>query len=240
MRVLPRVHAVRLGVHPVRIAEREQVVDRRGADAGRAAAGTSSPRSGRRPAALPAIRPGLAEAAPPCAPPVRLRRHDDEPLFDGDAVERLVDPALPRRRDGGERHDLVLGARFAEAPQHPQDVVADAGPGQRQRRDVDDDPHASGAVRQLDDERRGAVVREPRDALAHGVDAELALPVHGGPGHPELDLGRLSGGERSREGLGGEARSARRLSARCRARWSPSPSRAGPRGLTARTSGRRS
>ena len=95
-------------------------------------------------------------------------------------------------------------ARFGEARNIPSDVVADAGPGQRQRRDVDDDPHASGAFRQLDDERRGAVVGEPRDALAHGVDAELALSVHGRPGYPEFDLGRLSGRERSREGPAGK------------------------------------
>ena len=80
-----------------------------------------------------------------------------------------------------------------------------------------------GAARQLDDERRGAVVREPRDALAHCVDVELALPAHGRPGYPELDLGRLSGRERSWEGPAGKLDPARRLAEQGRARWSPSP-----------------
>ena len=47
----------------------------------------------------------VTEAAPPCSPPVRLRGHDDEPLFDADALERVGDPALSGRRDGRERHD---------------------------------------------------------------------------------------------------------------------------------------
>ena len=72
---------------------------------------------------------------------MRLRRDEDEAPLDRHAVERLLDPALARRRDRRERDDLVLGAGLGEAAQHPEDVVADAGPRQREWRDVDDDAH---------------------------------------------------------------------------------------------------
>jgi hypothetical protein len=82
-----------------------------------------------------------AEPAPGSSPPVGLRRHDDEPPTYGDALERLLDPALPRRRHGRERDDLVPGARLREAAKHPEDVVADPGARQSERRDVDDYAH---------------------------------------------------------------------------------------------------
>ena len=61
---------------------------------------------------------------------MRLRRDEDQPPLDRKTLERLLDPAFPRRRDGGERDDLVPATHFGEAAQHSEDVVADAGPRQ--------------------------------------------------------------------------------------------------------------
>ncbi len=137
--VLARVHAVGLRVHPVREAEREEVVDRRRADASalwrvHPVGEVEDVERPRQP-----LDGTVAEPAPAGPPPVRLRRKEDEPPLHRHAVERLLDPALARRRDGGEGDDLVLRARFRQAAEHPEDVVPDPGPGQGERRDVDDD-----------------------------------------------------------------------------------------------------
>src|SRR5262249_38737598 len=64
---------------------------------------------------------------------------------DRDPVQGLVDQApagLARRREGD---DLVARAgRLRQAAQRSEDVDADARPGMRQRRDVDDRPHRGG------------------------------------------------------------------------------------------------
>jgi hypothetical protein len=144
------MHPKGLRVDPVGMAERKDVVDRRRPD----------PRPLRRIHPVGEVKDVEAADEPfdrtssepaPAGPPVmRPRRDDDEPALDRNAVERLLDPALSGRRHERERDDVVLAAGFGQASKHPEDVVADPGSRQRERRDVDDDAQESVLVGQQD------------------------------------------------------------------------------------------
>ena len=141
--VLRRVHAARAALHPLRMAQRHEVVDRRRAD----------------PSALRRIHPVRevehvdraeealdarpAEPAPALAPEVREGEELEREL-DGDALERGGDRLLPLRARGREGDDLVLaGGCLGETRQRPAEVRADPRPRMRERRDVEGDPHGS-------------------------------------------------------------------------------------------------
>src|SRR4029078_4536710 len=81
-----------------------------------------------------------AEAAP--HRPQRVRGGNlEEPALDVDALERTLylGTTVPAHERAGD--DFVT--RAGEADERSADVVADAGARMRQRRDVDDDPHAA-------------------------------------------------------------------------------------------------
>jgi hypothetical protein len=58
-----------------------------------------------------------------------------------EAVERRLDPSSASWSRDGEGHGYDVAVGLREPAQHPEQVVADSGPLDRKRRDVDDDPH---------------------------------------------------------------------------------------------------
>ena len=142
VRVLGAVHRRRLRRHPLRKAQRHEVVDGRRADA-----------AGLRrvhpvgvvedvEAAEEALERGPAEPAPRVAPALRERQRH-EPELDVEPVERARDRLPPGGARRRERDELVLPARRLDEPgERAADVVADAPSAEcDKRRDVVDDPH---------------------------------------------------------------------------------------------------
>ena len=110
----------------------------------RAAADTSSPRSGaRRTGRGSARRAGLPRRLQPWPPEVREGEELEREL-DRDALERLGDRLPPLRARRREGDDLVLaGGRLREPRERAAEVVADPRARVRERRDVEGDPHGS-------------------------------------------------------------------------------------------------
>ena len=141
VRVLPRVHPVGLRMHPGRVAEREEVVDRRRADASplrwvHPVGEVEDVQRAHEPLDRASTRTGSTRFASSATSGERATSR----CSIGKPVELLLDPALSGRCDRRERDDLVGAVGLRQPSQHPDDVVADAGPWQREWRDVDDDP----------------------------------------------------------------------------------------------------
>ena len=161
--VLRPVQAQRLGLDPLREAQRHEVVDRRRAQAAPLRAGTSSPRSGRRRAGRRAARPSAGRGGSrPCRSACGIERR---PHLDVEPGERLLDPLAPLRARRPERDQLVLAAgRLGEPGDHAADVVPDPGARARERADVDDDAH------------RASTARGGRRAASEPVSANQKMP----------------------------------------------------------------
>ena len=143
VRVLGAVHGGRLRRHPLRKAQRDEVVDGRRADAARLGRVHPVRVVEDVEAAEKALERGPAEPAPGVAPALRERQRH-EPELDVDPVERARDRLPPGGARGRERDDLVRSARGLDEPgQRAADVVADPRQRVRQRRDVVDDPHGA-------------------------------------------------------------------------------------------------
>jgi hypothetical protein len=85
-----------------------------------------------------------AKTAPGRAQRVGRGRHDQEPALELEAVERGLDHAPTSRPRDRERDGLDVVSRRGEAAQHSEQVVADSGPLNRERGDIDDDSHDGG------------------------------------------------------------------------------------------------
>jgi hypothetical protein len=65
--------------------------------------------------------------------------HGDEPEAKRETAEGAPHAPSPPHAGDGEAEQLVVVRRLHEPADHAADVVADAGPRQRERADVDDD-----------------------------------------------------------------------------------------------------
>ena len=139
--VLRSVHPACPRLHPLRKAERNEVVDHRRPDA--AALGRIHP-VGEVQDVDRAEEPldGRPAKPAPSLPPEVREGEEPEPQVDGnplDCPRDRVQTLRARRREGD---DLVLvSGRVNEAGERAADVVADARPRVGERRDVEGDPH---------------------------------------------------------------------------------------------------
>src|SRR5581483_1982241 len=140
--VLRVVHPAGAALDPLGVPERDEVVDRRRADA--AALGREHPVGEVEDVdgAEEALDGRTREEAPALPPEVR-EREEAEAQLDRDSLERPRDRAEALRARRSERDELVVaGGGFGEAAQRAADVVPDPGARVRQRRDVERDPQA--------------------------------------------------------------------------------------------------
>ncbi len=139
---LREVQPARPRVHPLREAQRDQVVDDRRAQPSALARVHPVREVEDVEAAGEALDGGVARPAPEHAPDVRRGRERDEASLDGDVGESLLEPLPREHAHCGEGDDLVLcPGRLGQPAERAPQVVADPGTRVRERRCVDDDAH---------------------------------------------------------------------------------------------------
>ena len=135
--VLRAVHAHRPPVRPVGEAQRNEIVDRRRADATALRREHPVREVQHVEPAEPALRRWPCDARPRGSPAVR-ERQDEQPALDIDPRQRLLDVPAAFGRDGREGDHV--GAVLTQAAQRREHVVADSRARVRERRDVERDP----------------------------------------------------------------------------------------------------
>jgi hypothetical protein len=143
--VFARVHRARARGDPLRVTQRNEIVNGRRADAAslwwvHPVAEVEHVEHAEQP-----LRGGSSSDAPARAQRVR-EGEPDRPELDVETGERGADPLRPFDARRRERDDLVLpGGSLGQAAQRPPDVVPDPEQRVRERRHVEDDPHEAGS-----------------------------------------------------------------------------------------------
>jgi hypothetical protein len=142
--VLRPVHSQRRRLDPVREAERDEVVDRRRAQAG-ALRGVHPVREVEDVERAEKPLDGQPSESAPCGAPGVGTGQQRQAQLDGQPIERGANQLTSPRPRRPEPNQLVpVLARLGEPSQHPAEVVTDSRSRTAKRRDVDNNSHKKG------------------------------------------------------------------------------------------------